>query len=175
MTNPVTPVTISPTIVDRPAQQYVGTTRTVTMTSIGLIADRLPEILNVLLAQGQAPAGPPFLRYLAIRDDMSELEVEAGWPVASGVDLSADSMGLHGGELPAGQYVTVTHHGHPDGLLDVNAGVLQWALARGLAWDAIPDGDRQRWGCRLESYLTDPRVEPDLNSWDIELALRLAD
>jgi hypothetical protein len=94
MTNPVTPVTISPTIVDRPAQQYVGTTRTVTMTSIGLIADRLPEILDVLLGLGQAPAGPPFLRYLAIRDDMSELEVEAGWPVASGVDLSAGFDGL---------------------------------------------------------------------------------
>ena len=175
MTNPVTPVTTAPSIVERPAQPYIGTTRTVTMTSIGLIADRLPEILNVLLAQGQAPAGPPFLRYLAIRDDMSELEVEAGWPVAQEVDLSADSTGLHAGELPAGRYVTVTHHGHPDGLLDVNAGVLQWAQARGLAWDATPDGDGRRWVCRLESYLTDPRVEPDLNSWDTELALRLAD
>ena len=175
MTNPVTPVTTAPSIVERPAQPYIGTTRTVTMTSIGLIADRLPEILNALLAQGQAPAGPPFLRYLAIRDDMSELEVEAGLPADGTVDLPADSTALHSGELPAGKYVTVTHHGHPDGLLDVNAGLLTWAQERGLVWDATPDRDRRRWGCRLESYLTDPRVEPDLNSWDTELALRLAD
>jgi len=53
--------------------------------------------------------------------------------------------------------------------------VLTWAQERRLVWDATPDGGRQRWGCRLESYRTDPRVEPDLNSWDTELALRLAD
>ena len=175
MTNPVTPVTTVPTVIERPAQPYVGTTRTVTMTSIGLIADRLPEILNLLLAQGQPPTGTPFLRYLAIRDDMSELEIEAGWPVGQDVDLPPDSTGLHAGELPAGRYVTVTHHGHPDGLLDVTAGLLAWADERGLAWDATPAGDIARWGCRLESYLTDPAVEPDLNSWETALAFRLAD
>jgi len=53
--------------------------------------------------------------------------------------------------------------------------VLTWAQDRGLVWDATPDGGRQRRGCRLEGYLTDPRVEPDVNSWDTELALRLAD
>ena len=60
-------------------------------------------------------------------------------------------------------------------MLDVNAGVLTWVQDRGLVWDATPDGGRQRWGCRLEGYLTDPRVEPDVNSWDTELAPRLAD
>jgi len=60
-------------------------------------------------------------------------------------------------------------------LLGVNAGVLTWAQERGLVWDAAPDGGRQRWGCRLEIDLTDPRVEPDVNWWDTELALRLAD
>jgi len=53
--------------------------------------------------------------------------------------------------------------------------VLTWAQERGLVWDAAPDGGRRRWGCRLEIDLTDPRVEPDVNWWDTELALRLAD
>jgi hypothetical protein len=30
-------------------------------------------------------------------------------------------------------------------------------------------------GCRVESYLTDPRVEPDMDRWETEPAFRLAD
>ena len=95
MTNPVT---TSPSIIERPAQPYVGTTRTVTMTSIGLIADRLPEILNTLLAQGQAPAGPPFLRYLAIRDDMTDTPTACStlprecWPGPASADWSGTRL-----------------------------------------------------------------------------------
>jgi hypothetical protein len=34
--------------------------------------------------------------------------------------------------------------------------------------------DGQRWGCRLEAYTTDPAEEPDMNTWETELAFRLA-
>jgi len=29
--------------------------------------------------------------------------------------------------------------------------------------------------CRLEIYLTDPSVEPDMSKWETQLAFRLAD
>jgi hypothetical protein len=36
------------------------------------------------------------------------------------------------------------------------------------------DGD-QIWGCRLESYRTNPAEERDVTRWETELAFRLAD
>ena len=33
----------------------------------------------------------------------------------------------------------------------------------------------ERWGSRLEIYLTDPAQEPDLSKWVTQLAIRLAD
>jgi hypothetical protein len=38
-----------------------------------------------------------------------------------------------------------------------------------------PGESGERWGCRLESYLTDPRQEPDMSKWVTQLAFRLAD
>jgi hypothetical protein len=32
-----------------------------------------------------------------------------------------------------------------------------------------------RWGARLEFYLTDPAEEPDMSKWQTQLAFRLAD
>jgi hypothetical protein len=33
----------------------------------------------------------------------------------------------------------------------------------------------ERWGSRLEFYLTDPAEEPDMSKWETQLAFRLAD
>jgi hypothetical protein len=38
-----------------------------------------------------------------------------------------------------------------------------------------PGEGGERWGCRLENYLTDPRQEPDMSKWVTQLAFRLAD
>ena len=77
--------------------------------------------------------------------------------------------------LPAGRYVTVSHVGHPAGLMGATAALLEWAQGQGLQFDvtATPEGDR--WGCRLEIYQTDPAVEPDPGRWVTQLAFRLAD
>ncbi|MEU2164918.1 hypothetical protein QRN89_20535 [Streptomyces chengbuensis] len=37
-----------------------------------------------------------------------------------------------------------------------------------------PDG-AEHWGCRIASYLTDPRVEPHMERWETVPAFRLAD
>jgi effector-binding domain-containing protein len=160
-----------PEIVERAEQPYVAMAGSVTMTTFSDIADRLPELLGWLTARGIEPAGPPFFKYDLI-DMHRELRIEAGFPVASPVPGEEP---VRPGVLPAGRYATVTHIGHPDRLVDINAALLAWADERGLRWDMSETDAGQRWGCRLEVYKTDPRVEPDPSKWEVELAFRLAD
>jgi hypothetical protein len=53
--------------------------------------------------------------------------------------------------------------------------LLDWAAEQGLTWDVSPSEDGDRWGARLEFYLTDPAEEPDMSKWQTQLAFRLAD
>jgi RNA polymerase sigma-70 factor (ECF subfamily) len=162
--------TAAPRLLDRPAQLYLGVRRFVTMETIGHIADAIPELLAELERQGVRPDGAPFLRYLTI-DMARELEVEAGVPIAAPVHPVDDHVVR---ALPAGRYVTVTHVGSPDGLVDATAGLLRWADEEGLAWDVHDTPRGRAWGCRLEVYRTDPRVEPDVGNWETDLVFKLA-
>lgn len=140
------------------------------MRTIPEIADRVPDVFGWLATRGIEPAGAPFLKFNVI-DMERELEIEAGVPVDSAIEGDGT---VFAGELPAGRYVTVTHLGHPDELIDVTAALLAWADQRGLAWDAADTPAGRRWGARLEIYHTNPMEEPDLNKWTTELAFRLA-
>jgi effector-binding domain-containing protein len=160
-----------PNIVERPEQAYLGITRRVTMRRIPEIADRLPGLVGWILEHGIVPAGPPFFRYLVIDMD-GELEIEVGVPVPANTAGEGDIVA---GVLPAGRYAVVRHNGPPDQLLGATAELLAWAKERSLEWDVTPTTDGDRWGCRLEEYHTDPRVQPDPNKWETDLAFRLAD
>jgi effector-binding domain-containing protein len=71
--------------------------------------------------------------------------------------------------------VTTMHVGHPDELFSATTDLLAWAEEQGLTWDMSETPDGERWGSRLEWYLTDPADEPDMAKWETELAFRLAD
>jgi effector-binding domain-containing protein len=159
-----------PTVIDRPPQAYLGARQLVTMATIGHVADRIPELLAWLHEHGVVATGPPFLRYLTI-DMERELEVEAGVPLAEPVHVAGD---LFVRTLPGGRFATATHRGHPDGLIEATAALLEWAEAEGLTWDVHDTAQGQVWGCRLEVYRTDPRVEPDMERWETDLVFQLA-
>ena len=57
----------------------------------------------------------------------------------------------------------IIHHGSMDDVLS------------GLSWDMTPADGGERWGARLEIYLTDPEQEPDMSKWHTQLAFLLAD
>jgi effector-binding domain-containing protein len=76
---------------------------------------------------------------------------------------------------PARRYATLTHQGHPNELVGATKTLLDWAAGQGLSWDMSPESSGERWGARLESYLTDPSQEPGMSKWLTELAFRLAD
>lgn len=162
---------IAAQVTERAAQPYVAITGQVTMAAIGSVADRIPEIFAWLGARGIAPAGPPFLRYNVI-DMERQLEIEAGVPVASAV--KGDDH-VRAGTLPAGRFATLVHVGAPPTLQAATAALLDWAAQRHLTWDTSETDAGQKWGCRLEIYLTDPAEQPDLGKWETQLAFRLAD
>jgi effector-binding domain-containing protein len=162
---------VAPEIRQRAAQPYAGISAWVPMAAVGSVADRIPEIFGWLGARGVAPAGPPFFRYHVI-DMERQLLVEAGVPVTAPVE---DDGEVHGGSLPAGQFAVMTHTGAPHTLVAATAALLAWAQERGLAWDVAQTDEGEKWGCRLESYLTDPAEQADTSKWQTELAFRLAD
>ena len=161
----------APEIVTRAEQPYAAIRARVTMAELGGLGARFGEVFGWLGARGLAPAGAPFFRYNVI-DMERELEVDAGVPV--GVAVDGDGQVVVD-RLPAGRYATVTHVGHPSELLGVTKALLDWAAEQGLRWDVSPGDLGERWGGRLEIYLTDPSQEPDMSKWQTQLAFRLAD
>ena len=161
-----------PEITELPGRPYAAIPASVTMETIGTVVPPLNgEVFGWLAARGIAPAGPPFWKYNVI-DMARNLEVEAGCPVAEPV--TGDGR-LVAGVLPAGRYATLRHVGHPSTLIAATARLLDWAAAKALKWDMMPSASGERWGARLEIYLTDPETEPDMTKWVTELAFRLAD
>ncbi|WP_344234415.1 GyrI-like domain-containing protein [Kribbella hippodromi] len=156
-----------PEIVQFGARPYVALRGKVAMDGISAFADRLREVIDWLAAREIAPNDAPFFKYDEV-DMESELVMEIGFPVD---DVHTGEGEIVTGVIPAGRYVTVTHHGHPDGLRDATHDLLVWADEQGLEWDA--DGDR--WVARLEVYRSDPREVPDLNDWDTDLQFKLKD
>lgn len=157
-----------PVVVERAEQPYVGIPAVVTMAAISsTLPPLLPRVFGWLGARGIVPAGPPFWRYVVV-DMAGELTVEVGVPVADAVSV-AEGEPVTAGVLPGGKYVTVTHVGDPSGLMAATGELLAWADRAGLAWDVTG----QRWGCRLEEYLTDPAEQPDPARWATRLAFKL--
>lgn len=160
-----------PEIESRAGQPYVAIRTQVTMRTLGTVVPPLSqEVFAWLGERGGVPSGPPFWKYNVI-DMASNLEVEAGVPVAQPL---AGNGRVIAGVLPAGSYVTLCHVGAPETLAGATASLLDWAASKGLAFDVSPSPEGERWGCRLEIYLTDPQDEPDMSKWETGLAFRLA-
>ena len=146
----------------RAEQPYAAVKATVTLETFPKIAHRFPEVMQWLADRELPITGAPFFRYLRVTDD--EFEVEAGIPTIAEVPGEGE---VFTATLPSGQYVVAVHEGGLDGL----AAVTDRLLAHTVRFDR----DGERWGARLETYFTDPAVEPDQSKWTTEVAIRLAD
>jgi effector-binding domain-containing protein len=170
-----------PKLIDRAEQPYVSIRKLVTMQTLAEVADELPGLFGRLTGNGVEPSGAPFFKYNVIRmPDLLDVEVGVPVPVGTAAEqqiraaLDGDDRILSG-VLPGGRFASVTHVGHPDGLLEATAALLDWGSEQGLRWDMSENDQGQTWGLRLELYKTDPAIEPDLNKWETELVFRLAD
>ena len=159
-----------PEIVERPAQAYAYVTFTVRMDQMQKPANEgFPLLFAHLARHGIRPVGPAFYNYRRI--DMADtLDVEAGIAVAT---VGPEEDGVRFGTLPAGRFVTLTWHGHPDRLMMVTGMLIGWLKETDTALDVEerPDGDH--FACRLELYKSDPAEVPDMNDWVTVLAFKL--
>lgn len=165
----------TPHVEVRAAVGTAGITRAVPMGRVGEMGRALGEVESWLAGHGLAPGGPPFFRYHTI-DMAAELVIEAGFPLAPGAvpdDGAAGPVRL--GTIPAGRYAVARHRGHPDELMEATARLLRWAADEALTFDHRPGPHGDEWAARLETYLTDPAEEPDMDRWETELAFRVVD
>jgi hypothetical protein len=59
-----------------------------------------------------------------------------------------------------------------DGLIDIELGA---PAAHGLVWDRWDDPHADAFMSRVEFFLTDPVNEPDMEKWETEVVIKLAD
>ncbi len=155
---------------ERAAQPYAYVSDdSVYMDRFDVIADRFGEVFGWLGRRGIEPVGPVFFKYDVINMP-GPMHLEAGVPIAASVD--GDDT-VRTGELPAGRYVVVRHHGHPDSLMQATADLLAWAESQGLEFDEWQTPEGHTWASRTEWYYSDPVEVPDQNDWETELAFKL--
>ncbi|KGF66741.1 hypothetical protein LL06_26390 [Hoeflea sp. BAL378] len=161
-----------PENVTRAAQPYAYMSFEVRMDEMMKPAEEgFPAVFDFLARQNIEPAGLPIYNYRRI--DMADtLDVEAGVPVTR---MGQDSDSIKFGTLPAGAFVTMRWHGHPDKLEPVTGLLIGWVrlTEQPLDMEESPRGDL--FACRLEIFEIGPDEEPDMNKWVTQLAFKLKD
>lgn len=156
----------------RQAQPYIYVPFTVTMQNMQKPAQEgFPQVFAHLEKHGLRPAGAPFYNYRRI--NMADtLDVEAGIAVEA---VGPEDGNVRNGKLPAGNYLGLTWHGHPDHLITVTGMLIGYARLTGQEFDMEerPGGDH--FACRLELYESDPDEVPNMGDWVTTLAFKLKD
>jgi effector-binding domain-containing protein len=159
-----------PKIIERPVQVYVGIPAELTLAEVAKAVEvKFATLFAWLAARRLEPSGPPFLRYLRV-EMAKTLDVEYGVPIAASAEAAG---GVRSGTLPAGRYAVLLHEGLYEGLGEANAALVEWAEQQDIALDSTPTPAGERFACRLETYLTDPRKESNLSKWQTEVAIKL--
>ena len=157
-----------PSIVAKPDQYCIGIRLVTPFRGMFAVRDRLMEELYSWADERAITYDHTFFR-LHVVDMDGPMDVEVG--------VITDEMVPGGGRiragvLPAGRYATLTYVNHGR---RANGMLRNWAHERGLPLDCTASPEGERFGCRYEAYLTDPRSERMKTRWQTELAIRLAD
>jgi hypothetical protein len=137
----------------------------------GMLAVRdtlLEELYGWLAGHAITETGNMFFR-LHVIDMEGPMDLEVG--VITDRPLDGDDR-VRPSVLPAGNYASLTYVNHAR---RANKTLIDWCRANDVAFDRsdVPEGDR--FGCRYEEYLTDPRTERMKTKWRIGLNIRVAD
>jgi effector-binding domain-containing protein len=128
--------------------------------------DLMSELDGWLNQNGVTGAGPFFLR-LHVIDMNGPMDLEVG-AITSG-RLAGDAR-VRPGVLPEGDYATLTYREHAR---RGNRALIEWAAAHNVALDRRDEPEGDRFACRYEAFLTDPRAEPRKKKWEVELNIRV--
>ena len=161
-----------PENLDRPERPYIYVPFTVRMNQMQTPAkEGFPALFAHIDKHGLRPAGAPFYNYRRI--NMAEtLDVEAGIALQAPGPEEGD---VKTGTLPAGRFMSLTWHGHPDQLMTATGMLIGWSRETEQPFDQRTEGADDYFACRLEMYETDPDEVPDMNEWDTRLEFKLRD
>lgn len=123
------------------------------------------ELIGWLDAKNIPHAGRLFLRFHVV-DMTGTMDMEAG-VITSG--RLGGNVRIKPGELPAGDYVTLTHRDHS---MRANKLLLQWAAEDQIALDKTVGETGDHFACRYERVLSDIRTERKRTRWLVELNVR---
>lgn len=123
----------------------------------------LSELISWVDEKQISDLGVFFLR-LHVVDMAGIMDLEVG---VTEVDHHGDQR-VRPGELPAGEYATLTYRNHA---LRANRLLLDWARDNAIRLDAHTESDGDHFGCRTEAYLTDPRTDPRKTRWSVQLSI----
>lgn len=158
-----------PRVVQRPELDYVGIRLVTPFRGMLSVRDQLMSELDAWLkTNGVADVGPFFLR-LHVIDMNGPMDMEVGF-MTPGRREEGDER-IRPAVLPAGDYATLTYRDHA---IRANRALLEWIRENGLTLDRSNDPAGDRFACRYEAYLTDPRIEPRKTKWHVDLSMRLA-
>lgn len=132
-------------------QQAAVVRAEVPMAQLRDVFDRgFAAVMQVMQSQGVAIVGPPFGYYPRMPGET--VAVLVGFPVARPIAAEGEVEPF---ELPGGPAVTATHVGSYEALAETYEQLMAWTADEGLTLA------ERMW----ESYLSDPRTEPDPNTW----------
>ena len=156
-----------PAVAVRPERHCVGIRLITPFRGMFAVRDKLMAELYSW-ADGRGIAyGHTFFR-LHVVDMEGPMDVEVG--VITDAAVPGDDR-VRAEVLPAGRYATLTYVNHAR---RANGALRDWAQEQGLTLDTEDTAEGERFGCRYEAYLTDPRSERMKTKWQVELAIRLA-
>lgn len=164
-----------PAVVVQPDRPSAGIRVVTAFRGMFAVRDQLMDELYAWADQRAITYGHTFFR-LHVVDMGGPVDLEVG--VLTGEAVEGDSEAVEGdsrvraGVLPGGRYATLTYVNHGR---RANGMLRDWAQEQGLELDRTDSPEGERFGCRYEAYLTDPRSERMKTRWRIELAIRLAD
>ncbi len=156
-----------PRIEQRPEMHYLGIRVVTPFRGMLKVRDELLAELYEWLPDN-ANIDRTFLR-LNVIDMNGPMDIEVG---AITPDRRTGDERVRAGVLPAGNYATLTYRDHA---LRANKALQQWVKDNGVTLDRREEPEGDRFACRYEAYVTDPRTEPRKTKWQVELNMRVAD
>lgn len=163
---------MQPYVEQRSSTPYLAIRSHVPMSEFDqVIPQSIAEVHDYIQKKGVTPIFTPFVRYNVINME-GRMDIEVGWPLHTSL---AGEGRIQAGNIPAGRYAVLHHHGHYDALIESTKFLLGWAKQQGIVWDNWQAENGDAFGGRFEFYLTDPQAEPDMNKHETEIAIRMVD
>jgi effector-binding domain-containing protein len=158
-----------PKIDQRPKLTYMGIRTIAPFDGMSKEIDRISQDLNTWVSENKVKrAGPPFLRFHVI-DMRGFMDISFCMPVHKALPNDGD---VKSDFIPAGRYASLVYSGEG---IAANRALIEWVRAQGMDFDRWDTEQGDNFRGRYETFLTDPKIEPRMSEWQIEVAIKLAD